>query len=81
MQTLLDFVSFCTRNFLTYGLEERDQQNGLPARSVLLISVFFVWGYVKDRMFETPVQDTDTLKYKITNAVSSLTTEVLDNML
>ncbi|GBM39032.1 hypothetical protein AVEN_70205-1 [Araneus ventricosus] len=39
----------------------------------------FEWGYIKDRVFATPFEHIDTLKVRITDAVSSVTAEMLDN--
>ena len=38
---------------------------------------FFLWGYVKDRVYKTPVNDIDHLKEKIREAVASVTPDML----
>ena len=38
---------------------------------------FFVWGYVKDIVYRTPVQDLNDLKQRIRNAISTITEEML----
>ena len=41
---------------------------------------FFVWGYVKDRVYATHVPDLNTLRRRITDAVASITQEILHNV-
>ena len=38
---------------------------------------FFFWGYVKDRVYKTPVNDMDHLKEKIREAVASVTPDMI----
>jgi hypothetical protein len=38
----------------------------------------FSWGYVKDKMYSTPVPDTDTLKARIRGALAAVTEEMLE---
>ena len=40
---------------------------------------FFLWGYVKDRVYATQVPDLETLKRRITEAIANVTTEMLQN--
>lgn len=40
---------------------------------------FFFWGYVKDRVFATLVKDVETFKVRITDAVSSVKSQILGN--
>ena len=49
-----------------------------PARSPDITPLdFFLWGYVKDRVYKTPVDDIDHLKDKIREAVASVTPDML----
>ena len=41
---------------------------------------FFLWGYVKDKVFRTPVQNVTQLKRRITQAIRSVTQEMLQNV-
>ena len=40
---------------------------------------FFLWGYVKDSVFSTPVPDITNLKTRITDAFVTVTEDVLEN--
>jgi len=40
---------------------------------------FFLWGYVKDKVFSTPVPDITNLKARITNAFATITEDMLEN--
>ena len=42
---------------------------------------FFLWGYVKDKVFSTPVPDITNLKAKIINAFATITEDMLENTL
>ena len=49
-----------------------------PARSPDLTPLdFFFWGYVKDRVYKTAVNDIDHLKEKIQEAVRSVTADMI----
>ena len=49
-----------------------------PARSPDLIPLdFFFWGYVKDRVYKTAVNDIEHLKEKIQKAVRSVTADMI----
>ena len=41
--------------------------------------VFFLWRYVKDRVFSTPVPDITNLKARITDAFATITEDILEN--
>ena len=43
------------------------------------LDFFFFWGYIKDRVFVTPVRDIETLKARIADVASSVTEQMLDN--
>jgi len=40
---------------------------------------FFLWGYVKDKEFSTPVPDITNLKARITDAFATITEDMLEN--
>ena len=41
---------------------------------------FFLWRYVKDKVFSTPVPDITNLKARITDAFLTITEDMLENM-
>ena len=41
---------------------------------------FLLWGYVKDKVFSTPVPDITNLKARITDAFAKITEDMLKNM-
>jgi hypothetical protein len=41
-------------------------------------SGLFSWGYVKDKVYSTPVPDTDTLKARVRDALAAVTEEMLE---
>ena len=40
---------------------------------------FFLWGYVKDKVFSTPVPDITNLKARKTDAFATVTEDMLEN--
>jgi len=40
---------------------------------------FFLWGYVKDKVFSTPVPDITNMKARITDALATVTEDMLEN--
>ena len=40
---------------------------------------FFLWGYVKDNVFSTPVPNITNLKARITEAFATITEDMLEN--
>jgi len=40
---------------------------------------FILWGYVKDKVFSTPVPDITNLKARITDAFAAMTEDMLEN--
>ena len=42
---------------------------------------FFLWGYVKDRVFATPVSDIGELRNRIRDVISTITDEMLTRTL
>lgn len=54
-----DSRDFFLDNFLGRKLKGRDQPNCFYDCLILYILYFPIWGYVKDRLYETPVLDID----------------------
>jgi hypothetical protein len=49
-----------------------------PPRSPDITSLdFFLWGYVKNNVFQTPVNELDDLKTRIRNAISAIPADTL----
>ena len=58
----------------------RDIPTPCPPRSSGIIRLdFFLWRYVKDKVFSTPVPDITNLKARITDAFATLTKDTLEN--
>jgi len=58
----------------------RDGLTSWPPRSPDITPfLFFLWGYVKDKVFSTPVPDITNLKAKITDAFATITEDMLEN--
>ena len=41
---------------------------------------FFLWGYVKDRVYQTPVQDLVTLRERIVQAIQAIDVDMLQRV-
>jgi hypothetical protein len=58
----------------------RDGSTPWPPRSPDITPLdFFLWGYVKDKVFSTPVPDITNLKARITEAFATITEDMLEN--
>jgi len=58
----------------------RDGPTPWPPRSPDITPLdFFLWGYVKDKVFSTPVPDVINLKARITDAFATITEDMLEN--
>ena len=58
----------------------RDDPTPWPPRSPdITPSDFFLWRYVKDKVFSTPVPDITNLKARITDAFATVTEDMLEN--
>ena len=58
----------------------RDDPTPRPSRSPDITTLdFFLWGYVKDKVFPTPVPDITNLKARITDAFATITEDMLEN--
>ena len=59
----------------------RDGTTPWPPRSPDITPLdFFLWGYVKDKVFSTPVPDITNLKARITDTFAVVTEDMLENM-
>jgi len=58
----------------------RDFPTPWPPRSPDITPLnFFLWRYVKDKVFSTPVLDITNLKERITDAFATVTEDMLEN--
>jgi len=58
----------------------RDGPIPWPPRSPDVTPIhFFLWGYVKDKLFSTPFPDITNLKARITDAFATITEDMLEN--
>jgi len=58
----------------------RDGPTPWPPRSPDITPLdFFLWGYVKDKVFWTPVLDITNLKARITDGIATVTEDMLEN--
>ena len=57
----------------------RDGPTSWPPRSPdITLLAFFLWGFVKDKVFSTPVPDITNLKARITDAGATITEDMLE---
>jgi len=58
----------------------RDSPTPWPPRSPGITPLaFFSWGYVKNKVFSTPVPDITNLKARITDAFATITEHMMEN--
>jgi len=58
----------------------RDGPSPWPPRSPDITPlVSFLWGYVKDKVFSTPVPEISNLKARITDVFATVTEDMLEN--
>ena len=58
----------------------RDGPTPWPPRSPVITPFnFFLWEYVKDKVFSTPIPDITNLKARITDAFATITEDMLGN--
>ena len=58
----------------------RDCQTPWPPRSPDITALdFFLWGYVKDKVFSTPFPAIRNLEARITDALATITEDMLEN--
>ena len=69
--------------FVTYGFWMQHFQTGELVLATTIAGYhpldFFLWGYVKDKVFSTPVPDITNLKARITDAFATVTEDMLEN--
>ena len=73
------FVGFWMQHFQTGGLGEMVRHRGHHDRRISPPLDFFLWRYVKDKVFSTPVPDITDLKARITDTFATITEDMLEN--
>jgi hypothetical protein len=59
---------------------QRDVPTPWPPRSPDITPLdLFLWGYVKDKVFWTPISDITDLKARVTDAFATITEDILEN--
>jgi len=74
------FVGFGMQHFQKGGLGEMVRHPGHHDRRISSPLDFFLWRYVKDKVFSTKVPDITNLKARITDAFATITENMLENM-
>ena len=64
------------RNFLIDGVDAMDRYVGHHVHRIWPLN-FFLWGYAKDRVFTTPVNDIGELQTRIRGVIATITGEML----
>ena len=67
------------QHFQTFGLGEMVRHPGHHDRRISPPRDFFLWGYVKDKVFSTPVPDITNLKARITDTFVTMIEDMLEN--
>jgi hypothetical protein len=62
------------------GCIENVFQIGSQGHRTLLLLDFFLWGHVKNLVYRVPVNNLDTLRNRIRDAMAMVTTEMLQNV-
>ena len=70
---------FWMQHFLRGGLEEMVRHPGHHDRRISPTIDFFLWRYVKDKVFSTPVPGITNLKARITDAFATVPEDILEN--
>jgi len=73
------FVGFWLQHFQTGGLGETVPYPGHHDRRISPPLTSFYGGYVKDKLFSTPVPDITNLKARITDVSATITEDMLEN--
>jgi len=73
------FVGFWVQRLQTVGLGEVVRHPGHHDRRISRPLDFFLWGYVKDKVFSTPIPDITNLNARITDAFATITEDMLEN--
>jgi len=73
------FVCYLNATFPNWWIG-RDGPTPWPPRSPVIIAlVIFLWRYVKDKVFSTPIPDITNLKARITDDFATITEDMLEN--
>jgi len=67
------------QHFQKGGLGETVRHPGHHDRQISPPLDFFLWGYVKDKVFSTPVPDITSLKARITDVFDTTTEHMFEN--
>jgi len=67
------------QHFQTGGLGDMVRHPGHHDHQISPLFDFFLWGYVKDKVFSTPVPDITNLKSRITDDFATITEHMLEN--
>jgi len=67
------------QHFQTGGLGEMVRYPGHHDRQISLPLDFFLWGYVRDKVFSTPIPYITSLKARITDTLAAITEDMLEN--
>jgi len=70
---------FWMQHFQTGALGEMVRHPDHHDRRISPPLDFFLWEYVKDKVFSTPVPDITNLKARITDAFATITEDMLEN--
>jgi len=68
------------QHFQTGGVGEMVWHPGHHDHRISPALGFFLWGYVKDKVFSTPVPDITNLKARMTDAFATITEDMLEKM-
>jgi len=72
-------VDFWMQHFQTGGLREMVRHPWPPRSPDITPLDLFLWGFVKDIVFSTPVPDITNLKARIIDAFAEITEDMLEN--
>ena len=67
------------QRFQTGGLGEMVRHPGHHDRRISPPNDFFLWRYVKDKVFSTPVAYITNFKARITDGIATVTEDMLEN--
>jgi len=78
---IVTFVTFgfWMQHFETGGLGAMVRHSGHHDHRISPPLDFFLWQYVKDKVFSTPVPDITNLKARITDDFATITEDMLEN--
>jgi hypothetical protein len=73
------FVGFWMHHFQTGSLGEMVRHPGHHDRRTSPPLTYFLWGYVKNKVFSTPFPDFTNLKARVTDTFATISEDVLEN--